>query len=311
MTCNVTDRDNDSLSFVWEADSGEISGSGASVQWLAPLEGGFYWVYVEVSDGKADAVLDSIEIAVNNGFLLAQTHDGLMKVGLDGTKNLFYQNSGQVEVLGERIFVGPSGNILELDLEGNMVRTITRASQIPWATTFVVLPDAGFAFVQNNNDSIYFMGPNGEFLYSSAIVETSPATLQSTKGLVVGDTLFMADTDAYGVLAYYLSTYEGSKFRDFSTQSVRPTDIDWYDGHFFICCMDQKIRRLGQGSDLETIATLPSAHLCALAIVGSYAYTVINSAGALYKVNLETGEYVILARGLNYPQDVEFVRVSP
>jgi hypothetical protein len=45
--------------------------------------------------------------------------------------------------------------------------------------------------------------------------------------------------------------------------------------------------------------------------VGTYAYTVSNGAGALYKVNLSTGEYETLADGLDYPQDVEFVRLAP
>ncbi len=310
ISCNATDSDHDSLSFNWSASGGEILGSGSQVDWEAPISAGVYWRKVEVTDGKAIAS-DSLSIWVNDGFLLAQTRSGVFKVTLDGTSSLFYENGREIEVLGERIFFGPSGNILELDLEGHEVRRITRPLQIPWATTFVVLADAGFAFVNNQNDSIYFMASDGTFLASREIVVPSPTRLQGTKGITIGDTLFMADTGAYGVVAYDLDSYDGWVLRSFQSQSVRPTDVDYCDGIFYISDLQKTIRKFTQSGGLETIATLPQQNLCALAIVSSYAYSVCNFAGLVYRVNICTGQYDTLVTGLDYPQDIEFVRIFP
>jgi len=46
-------------------------------------------------------------------------------------------------------------------------------------------------------------------------------------------------------------------------------------------------------------------------IVGSYAYTVSNFGGAIYKVDIYTGEYQTFVTGLDYPEDIEFVRITP
>jgi hypothetical protein len=260
ITCTAADGDGDPLSFAWDAATGEISGSGATVQWTAPTQAGFHWIRLEIADGNGGVAADSLRIAVNGGFFLAQTHSGLTKVTLEGTKSLFFDTSGQAEVLGQRIFVGPGGNIVELDSEGNVVATVTRPPGIPWATTFVVLPDAGFAFVQNDNDSIYFMGPNGSLVAAGSVVSPTPSGLQNTAGVVVGNTLLMGDTDAYAVCAYDLATHEGWVFRDFVPQDLRPTDIDYYDGTFYFSGIDVKIHRFIDGGDVETVSTLPHAH---------------------------------------------------
>jgi hypothetical protein len=51
VTCNATDPDGDELSYEWSASGGDISGTGAVVNWTTPEEVGIYQVTVVVTDG--------------------------------------------------------------------------------------------------------------------------------------------------------------------------------------------------------------------------------------------------------------------
>ena len=53
VTCEATDPDDDELSYEWSATRGNISGTGAAVNWTAPQDVGVYNVTVVVKDGHA------------------------------------------------------------------------------------------------------------------------------------------------------------------------------------------------------------------------------------------------------------------
>ena len=52
LFCDAVDENGDSLSYIWSSDQGTISGSGSSIQWLAPNMEGIYSIKVTVDDGK-------------------------------------------------------------------------------------------------------------------------------------------------------------------------------------------------------------------------------------------------------------------
>ena len=64
IVCNATDRDGDELSYNWSASGGNISGTGASVNWTAPDSEGSYDVTVIVTDGRGGEVMDYVIIEV-------------------------------------------------------------------------------------------------------------------------------------------------------------------------------------------------------------------------------------------------------
>ena len=64
IACNASDRDGDELSYNWSANGGDISGTGASVNWIAPDYPGFYDVTVTVTDGRGGEVTKQITITV-------------------------------------------------------------------------------------------------------------------------------------------------------------------------------------------------------------------------------------------------------
>jgi hypothetical protein len=61
------DHDGDELSYEWIVTGGEIEGDGPFVLWIAPDELGTYTITSRVSDGKSEAVEDSLEIEVTGG----------------------------------------------------------------------------------------------------------------------------------------------------------------------------------------------------------------------------------------------------
>jgi hypothetical protein len=64
ISCNASDRDGDELSYNWSASGGNISGTGASVNWTAPDSEGSYNVTVWVTDGRGVEVMKQVTITV-------------------------------------------------------------------------------------------------------------------------------------------------------------------------------------------------------------------------------------------------------
>lgn len=64
VTCDAEDPDEDDLSYKWAADGGQISGTGANVNWTAPQEFGVYKITVEVKDGHDSSDTRTLSIIV-------------------------------------------------------------------------------------------------------------------------------------------------------------------------------------------------------------------------------------------------------
>jgi hypothetical protein len=65
VTCAASDPDDDELTYEWTASAGDISGTGASVNWTAPKEVGVYNVTVVVKDGHASDDAMFLPLSVN------------------------------------------------------------------------------------------------------------------------------------------------------------------------------------------------------------------------------------------------------
>jgi len=67
VTCTASDRDGDELNYEWSTDGGDISGTGAVVNWTAPEEVGIYHVTVVVTDGHGREDTRSVTLSVATG----------------------------------------------------------------------------------------------------------------------------------------------------------------------------------------------------------------------------------------------------
>lgn len=64
IECIASDPDDDSLSYIWSANGGSISGEGSTVIWVAPDAAGAYTITVEVTDDNGDKVTAQLTINV-------------------------------------------------------------------------------------------------------------------------------------------------------------------------------------------------------------------------------------------------------
>jgi hypothetical protein len=67
VTCNASDPDGDKLSYNWSASGGNISGTGAVVNWIAPERVGIYYVTVVVSDGHGEEATRFVPLSADLG----------------------------------------------------------------------------------------------------------------------------------------------------------------------------------------------------------------------------------------------------
>jgi hypothetical protein len=67
VTCNATDPDGDELSYEWTTTGGDISGTGAAINWTAPQAVGTYNVTVLVTDVLGWSDTKSITLIASNG----------------------------------------------------------------------------------------------------------------------------------------------------------------------------------------------------------------------------------------------------
>ena len=67
VTCTASDPDGDNLSYEWTATGGDISGTGAAINWTAPQEVGTYNVTVVVKDGYGGKDVRKVILSVALG----------------------------------------------------------------------------------------------------------------------------------------------------------------------------------------------------------------------------------------------------
>jgi len=90
--CTATDRDKDTLSYLWTASSGTISGSGAVVTWTAPDSVGMFTVTCVVNDGRGGqaSAADTFQVvrSINRPPVISRITAKPRKIGLGKTSTL-------------------------------------------------------------------------------------------------------------------------------------------------------------------------------------------------------------------------------
>jgi hypothetical protein len=119
----------------------------------------------------------------------------------------------------------------------------------------------------------------------------------------------MVDSSPDWVYEYDLNTYEGSVFEEFPGQQFNTFDIDYSNGRFYVVG-SLTLHSFEEGGVADTLCTFPDGNLVGVAVVGSYAYIIINSTRELHKVNIHTGESELLTTDLGYPEDIEYIPID-
>lgn len=89
LYCTATDKDGDILSYTWNAEGGEISGSGSEVTWITPSAEGTYNITVTVSDNNGGEVNYSqdavVQTGINSAPIIEQIIADQRKIDLGGS----------------------------------------------------------------------------------------------------------------------------------------------------------------------------------------------------------------------------------
>lgn len=308
ITCSTDDPDDDDLAFSWDAVDGTVSGTGAVVTWIGPIDAGTYEVSVTVDDGRGQSDSDTVLVEVRGGTLLVQTDTEVLAVGMSGDYFSFRQGDSKLEVLGTRIFFG-AGTVSEIDHSGNVIYQVSRPPEGPSRVTdFAVLPDAGFAFMENWGDTITFVTSGGAFIDNVVMPEASEIN-QGLWGVVVGNTLIISETGNQKLVQVDLTTRDASIFKDLSHLGGWLLDIDYSNGIYYLAQYDD-LFEFTEDSDAEVLFNLPDGFMLYLAVVGKYAYATDRIAGKIYRVDVSTGEGEVLVEGLDNPRDIEYLPVA-
>jgi DNA-binding beta-propeller fold protein YncE len=260
---------------------------------------------VTVSDAGGRSASDSVAVEVRDGRLLVRTGSGLFAVDMEGNSFLFNTTAANVEVLGTRIFAGRS-TIAELDHQGNVIASIPVPPEVPASYNFVVLPDAGFAFLDNETDTISFIDSQGNFITKLEMPEHDLDHNQTVDGIVVGNRLIVSENGVRELVEVDLSTHVAGIYRDLGQIGGWIGHLDYSNGIFYICQCTGAYT-FTEDSDPVELFAVDAGCLSGIVVVGSYAYTVVNSPGKIYRTNIKTGETETFLEGLNYPQDIEFI----
>ena len=308
VVCVASDPEGGDLTYEWNPQAGDITAGVDEVAWTLPGISGTYWIEAAVTDNKGAASTDTAYVTVRGGTLLLQSESGIIAVDMEGNSWVFSDQTGEVEVLGTRIFTGRS-NLAELDHNGNIIGSFTAPPEIPWVTTTIVLPDAGFAYIQNANDSIYFADPSENFLHAMPTPHQSPTPLQGTRGITVGSLLVMVDTQSDYIFTIDLATYAVDTLTAVVPGGDDLRDVFCSDGAYYTC-RSYGVYSYKEGEGVSEICLIPGANHTAICVVGTYAYVCGVHREDLYRIDISTGAYDVLTSGLNNPRDMEYIPVA-
>jgi hypothetical protein len=172
-----------------------------------------------------------------------------------------------------------------------------------------VLPDAGFAFISNQTDSIYFVGSDGVLDRAIEGPNPEPVSLQGVRGTVVGNNLVMAETGSSEIWQVDLATYQLSELADLAQGNDDLRDVD-YDAGAYYACESYAIHKYIPGAGETLLATLPGTNNVAICVVGRYAYVGSKRRAEVYRVDINTGAYELFLDDMTSVEDIEFVPVT-
>jgi hypothetical protein len=311
LVCEAESNDPDSVRYAWDAEAGVFDGAGPSVTWTAPAADGIREIRVTVSD-RSGIARDTISVDVFGGTFLVRTDEGLMAVGLDGSYFRFASTTAPVEVVGTKIFVKDDHSIAELGHTGTPHAVVSVTNPAATGEEFVVLPDASFVFLDNDQDKLHFIDADGSFYDTVLLPDPSPGIRQHVGAVMVDNTLVVSETGTGKLVAVELSDLSASIFRSFDPRLGPLGPLDFANGVFYLG-ISGDIYRFAEGGPIVGVGTVPAGDIASIVKLGRYLYVVVDEEGTVRRVHSATGEAELVASGLVSPRDIEYipVRLAP
>jgi len=168
VTCNASDPNGDELSYEWSATGGDISGTGAAVNWTAPEEVNIYYVTVVVKDGHGSSDTRTLCVSV------ATEQPPIIEALLITAEHCYLKKSGEKYLVGkgqkydiECIVSDTSGEVSynwscdggEIAGEGSLITWTAPNKSIDVTVTAIVSDIAGNMAVKNINLNVVSCSP--------------------------------------------------------------------------------------------------------------------------------------------------------
>jgi len=108
VNCIANDPDGDNLTYIWSSNDGTITGSGQSINWIAPLSIGSFSISCKIEDGNGGA--DSSEISIEVELLPISTQNLVGYWPIIGNSNDLSGNGNNGLVMGAQLTDDRIGN---------------------------------------------------------------------------------------------------------------------------------------------------------------------------------------------------------
>ncbi len=64
ISCSASDPDEDPLEYIWQIPAGSMTGSGSTINWIAPFDNGYYEILCRVEDGRGGSTEGYVNVGV-------------------------------------------------------------------------------------------------------------------------------------------------------------------------------------------------------------------------------------------------------
>ena len=263
----------------------------------------------------------TIQAESNYCFLVAE-RDQISQISLTGEKEKFEDFASKIECCGETVYLSRQGNLTALDLQGNQVSEIKRADEIESQINFTAIPQGGFAFLDNRNDKVYFTDAQGHYAKAIAIKDSVDKHAQNMHGIVVGNRLIVSEDGDRQIVSIDLTTYQKTIFRSLPQLRSWLGAIAYHQGIYHICNPQEIYSFTEDSQDITRIAKVPKKNITGIEVVDGKAYVIVNGpnkieeengkrilvpTGALYEVDLKTGNVRVIKDELFKPNDLAII----
>ena len=220
----------------------------------------------------------------------------------------FYDSSYSLEIIGDRLYTQDwmyYGRAIKVyDLKNESLITTIPVPEGVSGLTFVAIPGGRIAFLNNAEDRVYIISPNGTLLANISIKEQPDNHLQVMDGIVVENKLIISEDGDKNIFAIDLNTYEKTIFKNLSYVPGWLGSITYHNGTFYVAS-SQTIYQFTEDSNATAFTTLPEGNIVGITTFGRYLYAAVNFGGKVYRIDLQTKEYKVVADNLHYPTDLE------
>ncbi|MHC4281218.1 MAG: NHL repeat-containing protein, partial [Planctomycetota bacterium] len=209
-------------------------------------------------------------------YLLVSEQKGVSKVDTMGRSTLLLEGSGRIRTMEGELFKLHDRQIIVTDMLGKELRRIPVPKDVRYAIGFIVIPDGRLAFLDNQNDTIYFTNAKGEHLKTVTFNDEPSSHWQHMDGVAIDNKLVVSENGNNQLISVDLSTYQLSIFRDLTNLRGGLGTITYADGEYYIC-QRKEIYAFSEDSEgLRKIASTPEYNITGIAHAQGRLFVVVN-----------------------------------